>query len=46
MLYVHDMARLSRQSITCSENALIIYSLTKGVERGRGDHILYIVDSS
>ena len=39
-LYVHDMTSLSRptfrQSITCSVNALIIYSLTKDVEGGGG----------
>ena len=34
-----------RQSITCSVNALVIYSLAKDVEGGRGDSILYIVDS-
>ena len=35
-----------RQCVTCSANALIIYSLTKDVEGGGGDRILYIVDFS
>ena len=35
-----------RQCITCSTNALIMYSLTKDVEGGGGDRIQYIVDSS
>ena len=34
-----------RQSITCSASALIIYSLTKAVERGGGNGVLCIVDS-
>ena len=34
-----------RQRITCSANALIIYSLAKDVERDGGDPILFIVDS-
>ena len=34
-----------RQSITCSANALIIYTLAKDVKGGGDDRILYIVDS-